>query len=208
MKKNQITLLVIIVFGIGLGVGAYMVLQSRSMDAESQIINIKTANEGSTPYTNNQYNFYLILPSGWTVEELPIFIEGVMTYTGRNLSFTNKRNQNVSLGLIVHNNEISDITSEQYVDGVLEENEKFYNLDKVPYKWEFDQKYEIVFEKITGYVLENLKGPGGYRDLIYIVGKEFVYEFSHSYVDENGLSRVNNELRGQIKVILDTLTIN
>jgi len=204
----------LIVFGIVLFKNTPANLEKVNNSNVSKIIeetDIITNNElvFIATYKNDHFGISFDLPSEWSYDESPSFIDGVMTYNGRNLSFTDKSKDNYyGFGLSIDDNIANYLSIEQYVFKILEENERLFNQDEVPYKWEYDKKYNLVSGENLGYVIENLKGPGGEEDKIFMVGEEYIYKFSYSYTDEDGISRVNDELRGKIKEILNTLIID
>ncbi len=159
-------------------------------------------------YENNQFGISFGLPDNWSFEESPSFIDGVMTYDGNNIVFKDNADEKFGFMLSSSNNESNFSTAEKYVNYLLEENKRLYKTEETPYEWEYDKGSEIKLGEITGYILQNMKGPGGYQDKIYVVGEENIFEFIYSYSDEDGISRVDAGLREIISKILNTLKIS
>jgi len=199
-KKNLIIILGAIITFVFYAYLGLLIFKNESQSGNAAIVNFQE-------YKNSQFGFSLFLPSDWTHEELPIFIEGVMTYDGRNLSFKSSDGSK-GFGIIIKDNIDNYETAEDYVNDLLEENRRLYKVQEVPYIWDYSSKEKVEFNLLVGDVIKDLFGPGGHKDIIYLVNSNYIFEISYSKLSEEGIDIVDDKLRQEIIEILNTFTIN
>ncbi len=213
-SSKKIVLIISIAVVIGIGVFIYLWISENIFSNEDVIgasngINKQVTKQEYKEYTNTQFGFSLEIPDSWEMEELPVFIDGEMVYNGTNLLFSEDPAdyRADSFAIVINTNDTSHQTAAEYVDYILEENRRQYEADAAPYILEYESRENISLGNADGVLLKEIKGPGGYRDTVYVVTEPYIYDISYSEVDDNGINVVTEEFRGNMLEVLNSFSI-